>query len=313
MKPEHHQKSIDVPADPAAREIPVAAARVHRGGWLCHRIGLTAALLAGAGSIVLGADLVHAAPAAAAPAARSGHGGPPGGGAAIHQGWDGSVYWFRNEAGQWHYTRHHDLYLDRISHRRPVPEVPTVPRAPGTAAAPGAATAAKAPQPSGPPKAPQPAQAPQPAPGAQASQAAQTPGPPKAADPPKPDAAPDAHHPVETAVAFALAQLGKPYVWGGNGPDGFDCSGLVQQAFRRAGVSLPRVASDQYAATTPVRANQLRRGDLLFWSSDGSTRGIHHIALYLGDGTYVEAPKAGTRIRIHKLNRGYWPTQMSRP
>jgi cell wall-associated NlpC family hydrolase len=118
---------------------------------------------------------------------------------------------------------------------------------------------------------------------------------------------------VETAVEFALAQLGKPFVMGGNGPDAYDCSGLIQQSFRRAGISLPRVANDQYEATSPVSASRLRRGDLLFWSSDGSARGIHHAAIYLGDNKYVEAAHPGTTVRISTLNRGYWPTQMGRP
>ncbi|MFF1796669.1 C40 family peptidase, partial [Kitasatospora sp. NPDC058263] len=95
---------------------------------------------------------------------------------------------------------------------------------------------------------------------------------------------------TQSAIDYALAQLGKPYVWGGDGPSGFDCSGLVQQAFRRSGISLPRVADDQYAATTPITAGQLHRGDLLFWSDSGRASGIHHVGIYLGGGKFVEAP-----------------------
>ncbi len=114
-------------------------------------------------------------------------------------------------------------------------------------------------------------------------------------------------------MAFALAQLGKPFLTAGNGPDGYDCSGLVQQAFRRGGIDLPRVANDQYAATTPVTASQLRRGDLLFWSEDGTARGIEHVAIYLGGNQYVEAARPGTNIRISGISSGYYPSYMGRP
>ncbi|RAG83897.1 hypothetical protein DN069_20045, partial [Streptacidiphilus pinicola] len=103
------------------------------------------------------------------------------------------------------------------------------------------------------------------------------------------------------------AQLGKPYVWGGNGPYGYDCSGLVQQAFFRAGITLPRVAAEQYRATTPIPPNRLRRGDLIFWSSSSRSSGIHHVAIYLGGGRYIEAPHRGADVRISVLSTGYYP------
>lgn len=117
----------------------------------------------------------------------------------------------------------------------------------------------------------------------------------------------------EAAVDYALAQVGKPYVWGGNGPGGFDCSGLVQQAYLTAGLQLPRVADDQYAATIVINPGDLRRGDLIFWSSSGRASGIHHVAIYLGDGSYVEAPHPGTNVRVSALSRGYYPTHFGRP
>ncbi|MGW2249316.1 C40 family peptidase [Kitasatospora sp. NPDC001660] len=107
--------------------------------------------------------------------------------------------------------------------------------------------------------------------------------------------------------------MGKPYVWGGNGPSGYDCSGLVQQAYRRSGMSLPRVADDQYAATTSISAGQSRRGDLVFWSDSGRASGIHHVGTYLGGGTFVEAPRPGGAVRISTLNGGYSPTHFGRP
>lgn len=107
---------------------------------------------------------------------------------------------------------------------------------------------------------------------------------------------------TEGAVSFAKSHLGDPYVWGGNGPHGWDCSGLVQAAYRSAGISLPRVADDQYRATTPISRSELRRGDLVFWSSNGRASGVHHVAVYLGDGQYLEAPRPGRNVRVSSFS-----------
>ncbi|MFD9409835.1 C40 family peptidase [Streptomyces sp. NPDC059989] len=116
---------------------------------------------------------------------------------------------------------------------------------------------------------------------------------------------------TEGAVAFANGHLGDPYVWGGNGPHGWDCSGLVQAAYRSAGISLPRVADDQYRAATPISRSELRRGDLVFWSSNGSVSGIHHVAIHLGDGKYLEAPRPGKNVRISSFS-AYDPNMYGR-
>ncbi|MEW2529313.1 NlpC/P60 family protein [Streptomyces sp. NPDC047071] len=118
-------------------------------------------------------------------------------------------------------------------------------------------------------------------------------------------------HGTEAAIAFATAHLGDAYVWGGNGPHGWDCSGLVMAAYRTAGISLPRVADAQYRATTPVSRGDLRRGDLVFWSSNGSASGIHHVAIYLGGGQYLEAPRPGKQVRISSFDR-YEPNMYGR-
>ncbi|MEU7199816.1 C40 family peptidase [Streptomyces sp. NPDC045470] len=116
---------------------------------------------------------------------------------------------------------------------------------------------------------------------------------------------------TETAIRWAMAQIGKPYAWGGNGPSAFDCSGLVQQAYQRAGISLPRVADAQYRAAEPITRSQLRRGDLVFWSTDGSSSGVHHVAIYLGGGQYLEAPRSGRSVRISSF-AAYRPTLYGR-
>ncbi|MFD0276358.1 transglycosylase family protein [Kitasatospora sp. NPDC127111] len=104
---------------------------------------------------------------------------------------------------------------------------------------------------------------------------------------------------MAAAVSFALSKVGQAYVYGGTGNGGWDCSGLTQAALRAAGVSVPRVAADQAAASTHVSLDALKPGDLLFWSNNGQDSGVYHVALYTGDGKYVEAanPSAGVRVQ----------------
>ncbi|MHA6758477.1 transglycosylase family protein [Streptacidiphilus sp. PAMC 29251] len=102
---------------------------------------------------------------------------------------------------------------------------------------------------------------------------------------------------MSAAIAFAEAQVGKPYVYGGTGPSVWDCSGLTQAALAKAGISIPRTSEDQAAASTRVSLDSLQPGDLLFWSSDGTAAGAYHVAIYTGNGGYVEAanPSAGVK------------------
>ncbi|WP_280268779.1 bifunctional lytic transglycosylase/C40 family peptidase [Nocardia wallacei] len=103
---------------------------------------------------------------------------------------------------------------------------------------------------------------------------------------------------ARTILAFACAQLGQPYVWGGDGPSegGWDCSGLTRAAYAAAGIDLPRVAADQYHATTPVPIDRIAPGDLLFYANQRD--GIHHVALYLGNGKMIDAPDFGQHVQI---------------
>jgi cell wall-associated NlpC family hydrolase len=93
------------------------------------------------------------------------------------------------------------------------------------------------------------------------------------------------------AVAFARAQIGKPYVWGATGPGSFDCSGLTQAAWRAAGVSLPRTTYQQINAGKRISVSQLQPGDLVFYYS-----GITHVALYVGGGRIIHAPHPGAAV-----------------
>jgi hypothetical protein len=104
------------------------------------------------------------------------------------------------------------------------------------------------------------------------------------------------------AVAFALGQRGKPYRWGGEGPGGFDCSGLTWAAWRAAGVTIPRTAAGQLAGLPRVRG-RLRPGDLVIYPSRGPSR--RHVAIVVGQGQMVEARGRGIPVRSTKL-RGGW-------
>jgi cell wall-associated NlpC family hydrolase len=95
---------------------------------------------------------------------------------------------------------------------------------------------------------------------------------------------------AEQAVAFAYAQLGKPYQWGATGPGSFDCSGLAQAAWAAAGVSIPRDTYEQWAALPHIAASALQPGDLLYYD------GIGHVAIYVGDGYIIDAPQTGLDV-----------------
>ncbi|MFC8453688.1 NlpC/P60 family protein [Kitasatospora sp. NPDC057223] len=99
------------------------------------------------------------------------------------------------------------------------------------------------------------------------------------------------------AVAFARAQLGKPYVWGATGPGSYDCSGLVQAAWAAAGVALPRTTYDQIDAAGRVGLGELQPGDLVFFYS-----GISHVGLYTGGGRMIHAPHPGAPVRYEGID-----------
>jgi cell wall-associated NlpC family hydrolase len=102
---------------------------------------------------------------------------------------------------------------------------------------------------------------------------------------------------VVAALTFAAQHLGTPYRWGGTGNGGFDCSGLAQAAYRQAGITLPRVAQDQFDAGPPVPGSAtVQPGDLLFFGS-GPT-GVDHVGIYVGAGEMIDAPHTGALVRF---------------
>ncbi|WP_194896536.1 C40 family peptidase [Catenulispora pinisilvae] len=108
-----------------------------------------------------------------------------------------------------------------------------------------------------------------------------------------------------TAIAFAAKQIGRPYIWGGTGNPGYDCSGLTQAAYRSAGVDIPRVATAQYVEGVKIELDSLRPGDLAFY---GSTAFTHHVAIYLGVvrgvPVVLDAPAPGEVVRFDPLTSG---------
>ncbi len=126
---------------------------------------------------------------------------------------------------------------------------------------------------------------------------------------PKPKPEPPADPPpasgskVDKAISFAHAQLGEKYKWGGSGPSSWDCSGLVMKAWGAAGVSFPHSASAQFSRSKRVSVGSIQRGDLVFWSN-GSAKSIYHVAIYLGGGKMIHAPRPGRSVEIVSLT--YW-------
>jgi cell wall-associated NlpC family hydrolase len=142
----------------------------------------------------------------------------------------------------------------------------------------------------------------------QTTQAAPVAAPTPASPPPAP--APSLPQPpsgsggADRAIAFAKAQLGEPYVWGAAGPDAWDCSGLMLGAWAQAGVDLPHYSVAQYYAGTPISVGDLRPGDLVFWGTTSSPSSIHHVAMYIGNGQIIHAPRTGRPVEIDSMY--YW-------
>lgn len=101
---------------------------------------------------------------------------------------------------------------------------------------------------------------------------------------------------ADKALAFARAQIGKPYVWGAVGPGSYDCSGLTQAAWKAAGVTLPRTTYDQVDAGTTVSLAAAQPGDLVFFYDD-----VTHVGIYIGNGMMIHAPKPGTYVREESI------------
>ncbi|MDQ6648812.1 MAG: NlpC/P60 family protein, partial [Actinomycetota bacterium] len=102
-----------------------------------------------------------------------------------------------------------------------------------------------------------------------------------------------------TAVAWAYRELGRPYVWGAAGPDSFDCSGLTQYVWGKAGVSLDHYTGAQFNQGRRISVSELQPGDLIFFYSD-----LHHMGLYIGGGNMIHAPHTGDVVKISSIYYG---------
>ena len=130
-----------------------------------------------------------------------------------------------------------------------------------------------------------------------------TAGPPPTTSPPTttqsgppPPQAPDAR----AALDYARAQLGKPYQWGGAGPDSFDCSGLTMMAWEQAGIYFPHLAQDQYNLTARIPLSDLLPGDLVFF---GTPDNVYHVGIYIGNSNMIDAPETGQNVSVASI---YW-------
>src|SRR4029453_5967829 len=110
---------------------------------------------------------------------------------------------------------------------------------------------------------------------------------------------------AEDAVDLAAQLIGRPYVWGAEGPNSFDCSGLTQYVYQEVGIALPRRAISQSTSGDPARG-ALRRGDLLFFSTDTRQSLVTHVGLYEGDGVMIDASKRHGRVRRDNLDDPFW-------
>lgn len=100
----------------------------------------------------------------------------------------------------------------------------------------------------------------------------------------------------DEALTYAVEQIGKPYLWGARGPESFDCSGLTSRAWTRAGVDVPRTSQEQWAELPKVELSELRPGDLVVYFPKAT-----HVAMYLGDGKVVHAPRPGARVKVSPI------------
>lgn len=109
---------------------------------------------------------------------------------------------------------------------------------------------------------------------------------------------------MDRVAEVALSLKGTPYRFGGDDPRGFDCSGLVQYAYERAGLQAPRTARAQYEATRPMYIHQLAPGDLVFFRTRGAF--VSHVGIYVGDDRFVHALNADAPVRVSRLDSRYW-------
>ncbi len=113
----------------------------------------------------------------------------------------------------------------------------------------------------------------------------------------------------EEALAVAVKMIGAPYLYRGETPAGFDCSGLVRYSYQAAGLEVPRSTGELKEATRPVNYEKLRQGDLVFFLRNGKKFG--HVGIYAGDDRFIHAPSSGKTVRTDSLLSPYWKKRFS--
>lgn len=109
-------------------------------------------------------------------------------------------------------------------------------------------------------------------------------------------------------VEISQSLLGTPYLYGGETPAGFDCSGLIRYVYRQIGISVPRSSRQLYRHAKKVRLDRIKPGDLLFFRIDGKK--ISHVAIYLGNKQFIHAPSSGKSVSKASLDSRYWSTRI---
>ncbi|MBO3446444.1 C40 family peptidase, partial [Clostridium sp. CCUG 7971] len=112
---------------------------------------------------------------------------------------------------------------------------------------------------------------------------------------------------ADKVIEFAKTLLGKPYVWGAEGPSSFDCSGFTQYVFKKSvGVSIPRVSRDQAKFGQYINKSDIKKGDLISFDTDGSNNGqVSHIGIYMGNGQFIHASSSKKKVIISDMNAYY--------
>lgn len=110
-------------------------------------------------------------------------------------------------------------------------------------------------------------------------------------------------------AAIARSLLGVPYQWGGNSSNGLDCSGLVEYAHLKVGISVPRNSQDQLTQASPVRPSNLHPGDLVFFKMSWRNK-ASHVGIYAGNGRFIHAPSSGKRVSYASLQNPYWKERL---
>jgi cell wall-associated NlpC family hydrolase len=113
---------------------------------------------------------------------------------------------------------------------------------------------------------------------------------------------------ISDLISYAYSFMGIPYVWGGEGPRCFDCSGFTQYVFKKFGVNLPHYTGSQIGEGSSVSRKNLKQGDLIFFRADGK---VSHVAIYVGNGDFIHASSGSKKVTVSNLSQSYYTTRFA--